>query len=75
MVAILRTAPFMKPGELSDKAVLFMNTPSKPLKDYGHALKLLQSYLKLHGKKERELDSLTEWDTTDGKLRSPFPRK
>ena len=72
MVAILRTAPFMQPGETSDKAVFFMNTASRPLKDDGHALELLKSYLKLHDKKVRELDSLTEWDTTNGKLPSPY---
>jgi hypothetical protein len=68
MVATLRTAPFMKSGETSDKAVLFMNTPSRPLKDNGHVLELLKSYLQSHLKKDRELDSLTEWETTDGKV-------
>ena len=75
MVATLRTAPFMKSGETSDKAVFFMNTPSRPLKDNGHVLELLKSYLKLHRKKDRDLDSLTEWDTTDGKLQSPYLRR
>jgi hypothetical protein len=58
----------MKSGETSDKAVLFMNTPSRPLKDNGHVLELLKSYLQSHLKKDRELDSLTEWETTDGKV-------
>ena len=37
---------------------------SKPLKDSDHVLKLLNSYLK----KDNELESLAEWETTVGKL-------
>ena len=68
MVATLRTAPFMKSGETSDKAVLFMNTSSRRLKDKVNVLELLKSHLK----EDRELDSLTEWDTADGRLQSPY---
>ena len=60
MVATLRTTPFLRSGDTT----FYTYTRSRPLKDNDHVLKLLSSYLK----KDKKLDSLAEWETTDGKL-------
>ena len=59
MVATIRT-----PSAKSGDTTFYTYTRSRPLKDNGQVLKLLNSYLK----KDKKLDSLAEWETTDGKL-------
>ena len=61
MVAILKTPVTLnRRNEVkSGKAVFYNYTRSKPLKDKGHALELLHSYLN----NEKGFASLAEWDT------------
>jgi hypothetical protein len=66
MIAILRIPSALNdPNEVnSGKAVFYNYARSRPLKDKGHALELLKSYLN----NKNSLESLAEWETADGKL-------
>ena len=72
-VAVLRI-PVSKSGNKLGGEIVGYATPyprSKPLKDSDHVLRLLNSYLK----KDNDLESLADWETTGGKLPTPAEEK